>query len=1011
MKRKFAISIFCVALAVCVANSATADPKPIEIAAVKHEGPVQFQKDILPILQKKCLACHNATEAESDLVLETPASILKGGAEGPAAVAGKGAESLMLKLAAYQTDPVMPPEDNDVGAKPFTPQELGLLKLWIDQGAKMGDASVAGPVQWQPLPPGVNPIYAIAVSQDGQYAAAGRANQIFMYHLPSKREMGRLTDPSLLETGMAKKAGVAHLDLVQSLAFSPDGRTLASGGYRNVKLWQRDDLSATAKLEGVAGPKSSAVSSDGKWAAIGQENGEIKLFALPDGALKQTLKGHSAAVSGLAFSADDKQLVSGSQDKTIRVWDVAAGKQAGVAIETPAPINAVAWALEGKQIATGHADSKIRTWALPTEKEAEEPVKPIKELSGHSQPVTSLVAFPADGSKLLSGSLDATLRQWNATSGAAERTMSHGGPVMDVAVNPDASRFASVSTSNNLKLWNAANGQQLAEQRGDYRKTIEQGELKRAVALSKQMVAIAKKDVDEGNKRKTAEEANLKKSEETAKTTAEELKKKQEAAKKPAADKEAAEKTLAEKQAAFTAAEEAKAKAAETLKQADEELKKIEAERAKLEGDARKAADKKFEEATKKRTDADAENKKAVIASAKIAGEVKQAEAKLKQVSGPAQKAADELAAADRAAKAAVRSVERAKQSVQKATDALPGLEAAQKAADEQAKKVAAELAEAQKAVSESAKPIQAVAFSPDGVFVATAGDGQSVQTWSADTAEPIDVYPTQGAAMHTLSVSANGIVTTSTSGAVSIWPATASWRLVRTIGSVDSDEAFEDRVTALDFSSDGALLATGGGEPSRNGELKIWKVADGSPVRVFADIHSDTIFDVEFSPDDTLLASCGADRFMKVSQVADGKFVKAFEGHTHHVLGVDWSATGMMLATAGADSVIKVWDYRTGNQTRTITGFKKEVTSISFVGESANVVASCGDKNVHMKRTDNGGNIRSFAGGSDFMHAAEATPDGKRIVGGGQDSVLRVWTDNGQSYVTFEPPQAAEEK
>ena len=60
----------------------------IPIADVKHDGNVDFEKEVLPILRKKCLACHNTTEAESDLVLETPQTILKGGSDGPAVVAG-----------------------------------------------------------------------------------------------------------------------------------------------------------------------------------------------------------------------------------------------------------------------------------------------------------------------------------------------------------------------------------------------------------------------------------------------------------------------------------------------------------------------------------------------------------------------------------------------------------------------------------------------------------------------------------------------------------------------------------------------------------------------------------------------------------------------------------------------------------------------------------------------------------------------------------------------------------
>ena len=247
-KQRFSMAALLVLLSglICLPTNQSAFAA-IEIAAVKQEEPVDFQKQILPIFRRNCLACHNSTEAESDLVLETPDTIAKGGSEGPSVIPMKGAESLLLKSASHQDDPIMPPEDNDVGAKNLTPQELGLLKLWIDQGAK-GSVTGDGEVVWQALPPGVNPIYTVAVSPDGQYAAAGRANQIFLYHVPSKRELGRLTDPALLKSGIYDKAGVAHLDLIQSLTFNPAGDLLVSGGYRNAKFWRRPKNVKKAEL-------------------------------------------------------------------------------------------------------------------------------------------------------------------------------------------------------------------------------------------------------------------------------------------------------------------------------------------------------------------------------------------------------------------------------------------------------------------------------------------------------------------------------------------------------------------------------------------------------------------------------------------------------------------------------------------------------------------------------------------------------------------------------------------
>lgn len=360
-----------------LAQSASAEP--IAIAEVKHEGPVDFEKEILPIFRRNCLACHSATEAESDLVLETPMTLLKGGSEGPAVVAGKSAESLLLKMSARQKEPFMPPPDNDVKAKPLTPEELGLIKLWIDQGATGEVKGTGGPIAWQPLPAGVNPIFAVAISPDGQYAAAGRANQIFLYHIPSKRELGRLTDPSLIEKGIYKQPGVADLDLIQSLAFSPDGERLASGGFRTIKLWRKPKNVKKLDLAALEGPpRSIAVSADGKFAAVGEETGKVKIYDLATGQIAKTLTGHTGPVTGVAFTADGTKVVTGSQDKTFRVFNMADGMQIA-SVETPAPVNAVALVAADAQVATGGADNNLRLWALPAAAPAEPP-KPVKEI-------------------------------------------------------------------------------------------------------------------------------------------------------------------------------------------------------------------------------------------------------------------------------------------------------------------------------------------------------------------------------------------------------------------------------------------------------------------------------------------------------------------------------------------------------------------------------------------------------------------------------------------------------
>lgn len=1045
-----------------------ADVQPIAIADVKHEGAVEFQKEILPILQKKCLACHNATDAESELVLETPQTIMKGGSQGPAVMGGKGAESLMIKMASRQQEPYMPPAGNKVGAQPLTPEELGLIKLWIDQGAMGMVNSGPEPIKWQPLPAGISPIYAVAMSPDAQWAAASRANQIYLYHVPSKREYGRLTDPALISSGLYQNPGVAHLDLVQSMKFSPDSQLLVSGEYRTIKFWQRARDSGKRELKGAEAPiKSMALSSDGKFAAFGEENGKIQLFDMASGNLVRTFEGqHGGPVSSIQFTADATKLVSGSQDKKFALWTVADGKQIG-AVETPAPVNAVAFVAQDQQIATGGADNVVRTWALPVKPpEGQQPpaAQPIKELNGHGGPITSLAANPANSAHLVSSSQDGTVRIWDVNAGNQVQQLNHGAPVNQVAIRRDGQRLVTVSGNSTAKLWNGANAQQIAELKGDFRARIRSEDLQRAAAVAKRHVDGANEDLKQANERKTAEDKNVQSAEEAHKKAGEEFNKKSEAAKKPVEEKEVADKAFEESKVVLAKADEVKKAADAAVPVADQALTKAKTEfdaAVKALGDAENAAKvaadnlnkakealnkdqnneelkKQVADAEKKSQDAEAAKKTAnddkaakekvhadAEAAKKAAEEgkkkaeadlssaqntMKQAEQKANQLKEPAQKAVDEKNAAERALQSAMRSVERAKEAVKKAADAVPNFDMLVKQADQRYKEAQATVEQSNKDASGSEKPIVAVAFSSNGLTFASAGEDQIVHTWDAESGAAVDNFIGHGATITALAYTPQGdILSTAANNTVFVWDTNPPWNLVRTIGSPDSSELFIDRVTALDFSPDGKLLAAGSGEPSRSGQLKIINVADGQLAKEFKDPHSDVIYGLEFSPDGKQIASCGADRFAKVFDYETAKLVRSFEGHTHHVLGVTWRADGRLLATGGADMAIKIWDVRTGDQQRTIQGFGKEVTAIRFLAETDHVIASCGDATVQMKNAANGSGVRGFDGGKDFVHCCSVSANGKLIIAGGQDGVVRIWNENGQEVVKFDAPQPQE--
>jgi hypothetical protein len=184
---------------------------------------VDFYRDVYPILKTSCISCHNKTTTRSGLNLETPELIRRGGDSGPGVVPGKSGESLILQAAAHKGDYVMPPKDNKAGAPNLSPADLAVLTAWIDQGAKDSVMQVR-PLDWQAVPKGVHPIYAVAMTADGRFAACGRANQLALYDLNTRRSIGPLIDNTLGKAGTSS----AHRGMVYSLAFS---RT-ASGWLR-----------------------------------------------------------------------------------------------------------------------------------------------------------------------------------------------------------------------------------------------------------------------------------------------------------------------------------------------------------------------------------------------------------------------------------------------------------------------------------------------------------------------------------------------------------------------------------------------------------------------------------------------------------------------------------------------------------------------------------------------------------------------------------------------------------
>jgi WD40 repeat protein len=340
------------------------------------------------------------------------------------------------------------------------------------------------------------------------------------------------------------------------------------------------------------------------------------------------------------------------------------------------------------------------------------------------------------------------------------------------------------------------------------------------------------------------------------------------------------------------------------------------------------------------------------------------------------------------------------------ALDALAESQRTAAAAEGQVRRAAADVEIARREARRAERPIRSLAMTADGLVIATCGDDLAIRLWQAEGGTPLESLP-GGGMPAAVAFAPAGRLLTAADTAVS-WDIQPPWTLERTIGDPLSADLLVDRVAALAFGPDGKILATGGGEPSRSGELKIWNVADGALVRTVASAHADVVCSVAFSADGQFLLSGAADRFARIFDVGTGRLERSFEGHTHHVLGVAWRFDGRQIATCGADAAVKIWDPMTGDQMRTVSGAAKEVTAIAFLPGSSLVVAAGGDRKTRLIDATSGGVSRTFPDASAFLHAAAVSAAGKLVVAAGQDGVVHVWnTDNGQVVRTVGPLMA----
>jgi WD40 repeat protein len=332
-------------------------------------------KEPLVILKTECFRCHTEEKRKGGLVMTSLEGLLKGGDTVPAVVPGKPDESFLYELLLAEGDPHMPPK------KQLKSEEIDAVKKWITEGAKWDQAlldSIAIPnanVKLATLPERYTPITGLEVSPDGTHLAVGRGDSVVIWKWFERTEGEGDKATTIREIReVAKLSG--HRDALQAIAWSPDGKALATSGYRQILIWDAENWERVAFLkEGLEGRVTALTFAQNGMTLVSADgvtgfSGRLQIWNTADWTVAKKIDtAHEDTIFDLDVSPDQQLLASGSADKLVKLWKIGTWEPAGILEAHTGYILTVCFSPQSDRLASAGDDEQIKVWDLETGKQ------------------------------------------------------------------------------------------------------------------------------------------------------------------------------------------------------------------------------------------------------------------------------------------------------------------------------------------------------------------------------------------------------------------------------------------------------------------------------------------------------------------------------------------------------------------------------------------------------------------------------------------------------------------